>query len=186
MSDIGGLQLLPSQPKKISFGLIVKNKSMLTAIVLFICLIISYVVGLLIQNSIAKDISEIDANIAVIHQARNKEEEEKLKNFKAQLVTMGALMKDHIAWSGGFANLQKLILPQITFSGLKADSKKRTVSFVATADSYTTVAKQVASFYGTDMISDVRFSRVGMSQRGGIDFDMEVTFKPDVFLFYHP
>ena len=54
MSDIGGLQLLPSQPKKISFGLIVKNKSMLTAIVLFICLIISYVVGLLIQNSIAK------------------------------------------------------------------------------------------------------------------------------------
>src|SRR3989344_563109 len=183
MSDIGGLQLLPTQKRKINFdSLTGSNKFLAFSIVIFLVWIILFFIFRSMANGAIASVAQIDSDIATIHKTRNKPQEEQLVNFQNQIGSIKALLKSHTVWVSGLRDVQGMIDPRVTFSTLSADSVKRTYTFNAVADSYATVARQVASFYRSEAISNVVLSKVGVAQTGKVEFTIELTFKPDHFL----
>lgn len=179
MTDVGGLQLLPSQKRRFGFGSLT-GKSMLlfVAIALVAVVVIGYLMVRSMTSSTMASIAGVDAKIVAIHASRKKDQEEVISNLSKQLATTRTLLQAHIQWSKELELVQKLIEPRVRFTSLQADPKKRTYQFHATADSYATVARQVAAFYGNPSISDVSLTSVHGAGNGVVEFTMQITLIP--------
>src|SRR3989344_5242402 len=184
MSDIGGLQLLPTQKRKFSIGKFTGNNLLLSiAFLLLISMGVIYSVLYSYTNKTLDSIDNIDTELAAIYESRDKAQEEKLANFKQQTDSMKTLLVSHVAWVDGFQRINGLIEPRVTLMSLSADSQKRTYTFNAVADSYSTVAKQISSFYKSPDVSDIVLNSIKIGQGGKVEFSMVLNFKPDHFLF---
>ena len=183
MSDVGGLQLLPSQKKRINFSALGGNNTLFTVAV-GLLIAVGIVFGILkyLTNKTITSIDVIDAEIGEIHKARDKTQEERLLNFDQQAQSTKALLRSHTVWVDGFGDFQKLIEPRISFISLSADATKRTFLFHALADGYSTVAKQIASLYRSDLLSDITLNKASDVGNGRVDFTMELKFKQNHFL----
>ncbi len=175
MGDLGGLQLLPSQKRSYA-ALRVQGKSrlLLIAFMLLLVLGVAYVVMLVVANQVQSNVAATEQNILAIYKKRNKTDEEKLLNFQKQLGTTRTLLQAHTIWSAGFIGIQKLIEPRMKFLSFQADTDKHSYSFHAVADSYTTVAKQIAALYGSALVQDVRVSAISAVANGQVDVTMEL------------
>lgn len=183
MSDAGGLQLLPNDKKHFEVSLSGKSGFLIVAIVILLLIGGAYMILSSMITSAEEEVAGIDSQILAIYKKRNKTEEEKLLNFEKQLTTMRNLLTAHTTWSLGFRGVQSLIQPRVTFESFNADARSKKYTFHAISDSYTTVAKQVAAFYATDMFSDIKLNKVSEGGNGQVDFTMDLQFKPDGFLF---
>ena len=178
MSDIGGLQLLPTQPKKFSFSFSGRNTGIMIAVGFLIIMIIAYVVVSAIKNRTISKVDDIDAQILAIHAKRDKQEEERLQNVQKQITTTRKLLQTHAQTLTLLTNVQHLLSPRIQFSSLNANMSQHTYMFSATADSYTTIARQISAFYGSSLITNIKVSKLSAGETGGVDVGMELTLKP--------
>ncbi|MDO8583644.1 MAG: hypothetical protein Q7R83_00500 [bacterium] len=178
MSDLGGLQLLPSQKRAHAVRLQGNNRLLALAIVFFVLLGISYGVFRVLATSARSSVADTEKSISALYAKRQKVDEEKLLNFQKQLGTMRALLKSHTAWSTGFIGIQKLIEPRMKFLSLEADRAKQSYSFHAVADTYTTIARQVAAFYGSELVKDVSVSTISVTNDGQVDVTMQLILNP--------
>jgi len=71
--------------------------------------------------------------------------------------------------------------PQIQFKTIGADVLGKKIVITALASNYTTVARQIASFYTLDSITDVVLNKV-QSQPGGVELSMQLFFDPNRLL----
>lgn len=175
MSDLGGLQLLPSQKRNYAIHLQGRNGLLVIALVILLVLGIAYGALSVLAGQVTDEITTTEQSIAAIYRKRNKADEEKLLNFQKQLGTTRTLLKAHTTWSASFVGIQNLIEPRMKFSTLQVDSVKRSYSFHALADSYATVAKQVAVFYGSPLVQDVKVGAISINAEGQVDVSMELT-----------
>ncbi len=175
MSDLGGLQLLPSQKRTYSLHMQGNSRLLLVAFILLTVLGVVYGVTLVLSRQAQRKVTDTEQSIEAIYKKRDKAGEEKLLNFQKQLDATRALLQNHVTWSKGFTGIQKLIEPRMKFSSLQADSEKRTYSFHALADSYSTVAKQIAVLYASTLVQDVRVSTISITPNGQVDVTMELT-----------
>ncbi|MEK7616162.1 MAG: hypothetical protein AAB420_03075 [Patescibacteria group bacterium] len=179
----GDLQLLPTRKKGFRLGSFLgENTSLSIALVVFVVLVVVWGVLQLMTNKTISSIERIDDQLADIHARRDKNQEEKLLNFERQVHATETLLSSHTVWVNGLREVQKLIEPRVTFLSLSADATKRTYVFHAVADSYSTVAKQIASFYRSDVMSDVTLDKVGLAGNGRVEFTMKLVFQPNHFL----
>ena len=187
MGDIGGLQLLPSQKKRFSLGNFSgSNKLLGVGCALALLGIIFFVVFAILLGSTKKSIAVRDEEIMQIYATRDKKQETQILDFQKQLTTLRSLLGSHIVWSDGLQRVQALIQPRVAFTSFAADATARTYRFRAVADSYATVAKQIAAFYGYPGISNVALPQVGISTNGLIEFTVELAFQPEHFLLPRP
>lgn len=178
MSDLGGLQLLPSQKRTYSLHVQGNSRLLLIAFIFLIALAIAYG-SIRIASDRAEDkVTDVEKSIMAIYKKRDKAAEEKLMSFQKQLTTTRELLQAHTTWATGFVGIQKLIEPRMKFSSLEADSDKRSYRFQAMADSYATVAKQIAIFYGSPLIQDVKIGTINGALKGQVDVTMELTLSP--------
>lgn len=143
---------------------------------------IAYSIVMYLKNEALSAVADVDKEIALIYKSRDKAEEEKLLNLNKQLTTTKSLLQAHTAWSVGFNDIQTKIEPRVRFMSLSVDAAKKSYDFHAVADSYTTVARQVAAFYRTDSISDIKLDKVAITGNGSVEFNMQLTFLPEKFL----
>ena len=179
MTDAGGLQLLPSQKKHFGFSFL-SGKSILfpVALAFVIVIAIGYMIVRSMISSTMTSLGGFDAKIVAVHADRKKDQEETITNLNKQLSTARTLLKAHVQWSKELQLVQKLIQPRVKFTSLEADPRKRTYRFNARADSYATVARQIAAFYASPAISDVSLSGVKNSGVGAVEFTMQITLTP--------
>lgn len=178
MTDIGGLQLLPSQKKKINFGELAGNSRFLSvAIGLLILLGIGYGILAFLTSRVLDDIAELDLAIVQIHHDRNKDNETTVAHFSKQLSTIQTLLKSHRLWSDKFERLQTLVASPVTFRTLEADAELKLFKVQATANSYSTVARQIAAFYASDDVANITVSNVSLANNGSVEFSMEIKLK---------
>ncbi|OGN28803.1 MAG: hypothetical protein A3A33_03415 [Candidatus Yanofskybacteria bacterium RIFCSPLOWO2_01_FULL_49_25] len=182
--DIKGLQLLPNHKQPPSGVRLAKVSGgyglLIVAIVCVLALGGAYWYFFNTAQEALDNIQAIDAELVSIQKGRDKITETKLLNLQKQLTTIGALLSNHILWSGELKKVNQLIQPRVVFQSVSADVTNRTYQFAANADSYTTVARQVAAFYGSPDITDVVLSSVTSRTNGGVDFTMTLTFRPGV------
>ncbi len=177
MSDIGGLQLLPTQPKKFSFSFSGRNTGIIVAVGVLVIMIAAYLVVNVLKNRTISKVDDVGAQILAIHSKRDKQEEERLQNVQKQITTTRKLLQSHAQTLTLLTNVQHLLSPRLQFSSLNANMSQHTYGFSATADSYTTIARQISAFYGSSLITNIKVSKLSASEASGVDVGMELTFK---------
>ena len=177
MADAGGLQLLPTQKRSFNLGLSGGNGFFVVSLIMLAVVGILYAgVGYFRDRTISR-VDDVHAQIQSIYETRDRTQEEKLINLKKQLATTLSILQMHSRWSEGLSNIDRFVLPRVVFISLTADADQKSYTFHATADSYATVAKQIAAFYATDLVTNVKLNKVSVLNEGGIDFSMQLTLK---------
>ncbi len=183
MPDAGGLQLLPSQKKHISIrGLFGHSVIFVVGIVLVIVMGIAYTILKVETSNTMSDIADVDLQIQAIYKKRDKKSEDTITALVKQLSTTESLLTTHKYWSQGLLVLQGMIEPRVRLTTLAADSVLHTYTFQAQADSFATVAQQVAAFYANDAVTDLKLTKVGTGGAGLVDFGIQLTVKPETFV----
>ncbi len=176
MANAGGLQLLQQTRKKIEFHVPGQNKLLILSFVFLALVGGAYAGALSYRTSLFSEAQSIDQQLASLEQQRDKGAEERLLSLQKQLGVVGPLLSDHIAWSDALIRIQNLLEPKIQFVSFHADVLKQSLSIKAQADSYSTIAKQVAAFNKELAITDIVLNRITSVSTGKVEFDMELSF----------
>ena len=127
-------------------------------------------------------IDALDGQLQTTEDSRNKDQEQTLLAVSQQSALMSQLLSGKIYWSQAFGYLQQVTQGAVTFTTLSASVAKNTITFHGTADSYATVAHQIAAFTGGTGVTDVAVTSVKAVSQGGVDFDGQLTINPKVML----
>lgn len=172
MADAGGLQLLPETRKRIEVRVPGQNKPVFRSAI-FVLVVIGIYFGFLIyQKSLSRQIDLVKEDFLKFEKSRDKENEQKLLDFKDQLANINPLLSGHIIASEAFVRLQRLIEPTVQFQNLGLDLAKGEYLFVAAADSYATIAKQAAAFYKDGGVTNVLVNKADNLPTGRVEFTM--------------
>lgn len=182
MPNTGGLQLLPETRKKIEIFIPGQNRLLILSLVLVGLLVLAYFGLKIYKNSIVNSIASFDQGLQDIEKSRDKETEIKLIGLGKQFSTVRPLLDSHILWSQALTKVQGITLPKVQFENLTSSAASKKFLLKAVADNYTTIAKQIAAFYGEESITDLQLNRVATLTDGKIEFSMELVFDPSKFL----
>ncbi len=185
MADRSEFQLLPNQQKSLlTIRSHQRSLSFILAIAFGVLVGAAYLGLRIYRSSIVRQIAIIDEELQKVESNRNREIESTLLGFNDKLTTLAKIMAQQSFWSQGLRKFSTMIDPKIRFDSLSVDSDKRTYTFKATADSYETIAKQLAVFYASPDILDVLFTGATKDQKTGkVQFDLVVTFKSGTFIY---
>lgn len=182
MADIGGLQLLPETRRRIEVKLPGQNKFLVLGVVC-LALVAGLYFGLLTyKKSLLSSLFSIDGKLADLEKSRNLKMETQLLDLNKQLAVINPLISSHLFWSDAFIKIQSLTQPQVQFKSVNADALGKKISIAALAANYTTIARQIASFYTLDSITDVILSKVQSQSTGQLEFTIQLFFDPDKLL----
>lgn len=126
--------------------------------------------------------SSIDKQLADLEKSRDKQLENRLLNVNQQLAVVNPLITSHFFWSEALIKIQSLVQPQIQFKSITADTFGKKILITAFAANYTTVARQIASFYAMDSVTDIILSKVQSQPTGRIELTMQLFFDPNKLL----
>lgn len=110
--------------------------------------------------------------------------------FNTKVEDISKILDQHIYWTAFFSFLEANTLPEVKYQNLSGDVAG-VFTLSATAPNYETIAKQIALFQNSDLISDVSVSSAtaalnpstedANSSMAGVKFNISLTVKPDVF-----
>lgn len=176
MSDAGGLQLLPETRKKIEISMPGQNRSLVFAFII-LALVVGLYFGLLAyEQSIFANLTSIDNELANLEKSRDKQLEARILGIDKQLNVANPLISSHLFWSQAFTGIQSLVQPQVQFRSANADVLSKKMVIRAVAANYSTIARQIASFYTMDAISDIILNKVQGQSSGRLEFIMQISF----------
>ncbi len=183
MADSGGLQLLPQTRKKIELHIPGQNKMLVLSLVVIFFVLAVYAGSYAYRQSLFAQAQTIDDQLASLEKQRDKEKEKRFIDFQKQLNVVGPLLAAHVNWSEALGKIQRLMEPKVQVNSLHAEVLKQVVSIEGFADSYSTVAKQVAALYNEPAITDIVLNKISSISTGKIKFDMVLKFNTERFLF---
>lgn len=104
-------------------------------------------------------------------------------DWQKQLASIDQLFKGHVYWTKVFKTLEETTLPQVYYKNVQATADG-IISLTASADSYLSVARQYLVFQSrTDLVNAVEISSIsGNPEEGGVNFDIILALKPELFL----
>ena len=133
-------------------------------------------------QSLFSTLSSVDEQLADLEKSRDRQLEARLLDLNKQLVVVNPLINSHLFWSDAFIKVQSLVQPQVQFKSVNADAPGKKILISATAANYTTVARQIASFYTIDSVTDVVLNKVQSQPTGQVELTMQLIFDPDKLL----
>ncbi|OGN27395.1 MAG: hypothetical protein A2941_00935 [Candidatus Yanofskybacteria bacterium RIFCSPLOWO2_01_FULL_49_17] len=182
MSDKGGLQLLPETRHKIEVKIPGQNRLISIGIVLLVLVLIVYGSLAWYSGSTDAKIADADNQLAGIEQQRDKKSEAGLLTLSKQMAITGQIIQNHIFWSTAFSKLEAGLAGSVQFKSFSAQASDNTLHIRALADTYATIARQLAAFTGTDGVTDVNLDGVTTLTSGKLDFNTKLVFDRTKFL----
>lgn len=167
--------MLPQTRKKINLHTPGKNKFLVMSFLFLLLILAVYFLTYSYRVSLFDQANNFDKQFNDLERSRDKTLEQSLLTFNQQLSSVRPLLNNHIVWSLALQRLQRLIIPTVQFQSLGGDFNKKSFSFRAIADSYTTVARQISAFYNEPMITDIALNKVSNFVNGRVEFDMQLS-----------
>ncbi|MBI2063618.1 MAG: hypothetical protein HYT65_01335 [Candidatus Yanofskybacteria bacterium] len=182
MPDIGGLQLLPETRRKIEVSLPGQNRSLILSLIILALVIGLYFSLLTYKRSLFSSMTAINQQLEELEKSRDKQMEIRLLDLNNQLSVVNPLISSHFFWSEAFTKIQSLVQPQVQFKSINADALGKKILITALAANYTTIARQIASFYTIDSVTDIILSKVQTQPTGQTELTMQLFFDPSKML----
>lgn len=176
MANLGGLQLLPETRRKIEIKAPGQNRSLIFGTIVSV-LFLGFYFGLsAYKQSLFSTLSSIDEKLAELERSRDKQLETQLLDLSGQLTVANPLLSSHFFWSDAFLKIQNLVQPQVQFKSVNTEALSGKILINALAANYTTIARQIASFYTIDSVTDLLLNKVQSQPTGQLEFSMSLTF----------
>jgi hypothetical protein len=182
MSEKGALQLLPETRRKITVSVPGQNRPITIGIMLIVLVAIAYGVLAWYSNSLDTKIADADTQLQALEAQRDKTSEEGLLTLSKQMAITGQIIQNHTFWSTAFMKLEAGLAGTVQFKSFSAVASDNILNIRALADSYSTIARQLAAFVGTDGVTDVTLSGVTSLTSGKLDFNTKLNFDRAKFL----
>ncbi len=184
MADIS---LIPEEYKEKQFNLASISSKIGTLIIALIVLSLLVFGGLYFYNrSLTGKINDLKAQIDNLNKGRDKNFESKVKFLDEALKNSRILLKNHLYFSGLFEEIEKLTVPQVSFSDCDAilnSDGSLNLTLSGKTSSYTYLAKQMVSFsQDKKLVKDVKVLKISLGTAGGIEFSLTVNFLKDILL----
>jgi hypothetical protein len=182
MADKGGLQLLPESRRRIDVKVPGQNRPVTWSVILLV--LVGSIYGGLIwySGSLDSQIAEADNQLAAIDKGRDKTSENNLLTLSKQMAITGQIINNHTFWSIAFSKLEAGLAGSVQFKSFSAVAADNTVYIRAITDTYSTIARQLAAFIGTDGVTDVNLDGVSTLTSGKLDFNVKLVFDKAKFL----
>ncbi|TSC91793.1 MAG: hypothetical protein CEN90_257 [Parcubacteria group bacterium Licking1014_17] len=180
--DNGGLQILPQTRRKIEVEIPGQTRNLVIGFVVLFIVAAGYFVLLNYRANLFGRVDELNAKIGDIDKNRDKNKEARLVVVGKQLSNVSKLLDAHISWSQGLEKFSKLLLPQVILGSVDVNSDQKSINFSASADSFVTVARQMAAFYGDSSVKDVVINGVSAQSGGRVEFSAVIKIDAAGFL----
>ncbi len=179
----GGVQLLPETQRRPTLASYTRqNTYFWTGIGIGAFVLVGWAVLSQYARSLTDQIASLDGQLDQTEASRDKNAEQTLLNAQQQSRTMKSLLSAKGYWTQALAQMERMMQSSVTLTQLQADAAKATITFSATADSYATVAHQLASFAAGDNVKDVSVNSVKSLPSGGVQFQGVLTFDPKLLI----
>ncbi len=121
----------------------------------------------------------IDGQLETLAKKINEADQEKFIGFYSQMVNLRTALDKHIFSSNVFRVLEKNVIAPVFFKDMSFDAENGVASLQGFADSFDSLAQQMAVFEKAPEITKVLLENVGLQagEGGGITFAMKITLK---------
>lgn len=116
-------------------------------------------------------INALDGQMVAGDSARNKENEQELIAASQQSKVMKRLLANKSYWSQALQRMQQMMQTSVKLTRMDATAEKGTIAFQATADSYASVARQLAAFSAAIGVNDITVNTIKATTRGTVEFN---------------
>lgn len=142
------------------------------AFLFLIFMVVALVVLYMYRQSLNDSLVQVESQLAQLEEGRDAETEARILALNQQLRTTGTILNNHVRWSEVFQGIANLILPRVQFTALSADFSRKEYRFEASADSFSTVAQQIAAFSNEESIAEVALEDTESKLDGRVNFSM--------------
>lgn len=125
--------------------------------------------------------SDLDNEIDRIDQKIGDELDIEVISFQKHLSNLKKMLNDHIYYSNVFSLIEKNTVPTVSFESFSGDVSNKNIQLKGKAISFSSLAKQVVAFRESEEISKLDFSSASIGTDGGIDFDLSLFLKQEMF-----
>lgn len=182
MADRGGIQLLPETRKRIDVKVPGENRWLSIGIFSALIAAGAYLGIHFYNQSLQTQLDDLDAELVLVEKSRDKKMEAELVSLGKQANLMSKLLTNHIFMTKALSQVERLMHGELQLKNFSASAPKEQVAFNATARSYSTIARQIASFTADDGIKDLVLGNIRSMNTGNFEFGMELKFDPSKFL----
>lgn len=134
------------------------------------------------KASLVKDIEQLDGQMSVSEKTRNKTQERKLVAAAKQAKIMKQLLGSKLYWSQALGHIEEMLQSSVSLLTIDGDATKGVVAFKATADSYASVAKQLAAFVAATGVKDIAIGAITAGADGRVQFSGELSIDTSALL----
>ena len=146
-------------------------------------LLIIMLISSLVLNSSQKKMSlEIqDLEERLQGTPEEKSLEAKIKGYVKKINDFNALLSAHQYATNIFSFFERTTHPDVRFTDFSLDSSKRTVKLSGLSRSFIALEQQMGLFKKEKMVLGLNLSNLAISEKGGIEFSLDISFKEDIF-----
>lgn len=125
------------------------------------------------------ELATISAEAAKTKTAEQKNIENRILTVRQQMRDFSDMIDTRKYGTKFFEMFESLVFPNVYFTKCSLDIDNLKVGVSGHTDSFESLGQQLASFEAAnDVFEKITLGKVGISQGGGIDFDLEMRLKP--------
>lgn len=168
----GGVQLLPETQRRPTLRSYTSGNALFyAAVVIGIgTFVVSAILGGYKKNLQGK-LDTIEAQLDASEANRDRDQEKELVAVAKQSSIMKQLLNSKLYWTQALSRMEQMAQSSVTLTAMQADATKSTITFRATADSYASVARQIAAFTAATGIDDIAINSIKSTPSGRIEFN---------------
>lgn len=102
-------------------------------------------------------------------------------DYKKRIEDFSLLFENHILNKKFFDFIEDKSHPKVSFSEVDLNSKSSQASLSGLTDSFLSLGQQVLIFREDELIEDLILSNVSIGKTGGVEFDLNIFFKEELF-----
>ena len=179
----GGVQLLPESARRPTFASYTSGNSYFyTALVIGAVILVSITVLASYKASLIQQINEKRLAILAGENGRNLEQEKTLIVASKQLKAMDQLLKSKIYLSQALGRIDQMMQSSVQLIDVDAKLDKGSIAFRAFADSYASVARQLAAFSNATGVKDITVGTIESKSHGRVEFSGELLIDKEYML----
>lgn len=172
------VQLIPKQEEKEP---ILPNVLLYLSIIILIVAISSYFVLKNFLQKTENNIQSVKNQITQLNSSPQNNLKEEVLNDQKKINDFASLLNSQKYTSQVFPFIEKLTLPNVTFSSFDLKVSKNEVSVSGFADSFQTLGQQLLAFQNDPLVKSVALSGVSLGTKSGVPFTFDLILDPKVF-----
>jgi len=172
------VEIIPKESPKPSRGL---NALFYFAIFLLILSIGGYFA---LNNFLQKAEGELETlklDITKVMTPEKNTLEKEILASKDKIDKFSYLIGQHLQSSMIFGIIQKTTHPQVWFTKFDFDPRQKTLKVSGETQNFESLGQQILILEDEETIDDINLETISISKEGGIEFDLSLSFRADVF-----